>query len=378
MKRISIFGSTGSIGESTLRVVDHLEGSIEVVALACKKNVEKLSFQIKKYQPKIVAVESREGAREIKAQFPALTVLEGKEGIKELAAYDGSDALVMAIVGLDALSPTLNGIANKKEIALANKEVLVSAGELVMSEVRQHEVNLIPLDSEHSALFQLLEGKKREEIRRLILTASGGPFRLHSKEALQTVTIEEALKHPTWLMGAKTTIDSSTLMNKGLEVIEARWLFDIPVEQIEVVIHPQSVVHSFIELVDSTLLALIHKPDMVHPIQYALTYPIRKKSLLPPFDFSDMSRLDFFNPDTERFPCLDLAFHSLREGGSLPCYLNAANEMLVNRLLKNELTWWEMTQKLTQLMQKHSKESLASLESILEMDAKGRQEAQQI
>lgn len=378
MKRLSIFGSTGSIGQSTLRVVDHLQGEFTIVALACQKNITLLKEQISQYKPRFVAVEDRKGAKEIRALFPDLIVLEGKEGVAELAALDEVDTVVMAIVGLDALLPTLVAIESGKEIALANKEVLVSAGELVMSEAKKEGVKIIPLDSEHSALFQLLENHYKKEVSRLILTASGGPFRKHSLEALKSVSVEEALKHPTWKMGKKVTIDSSTLMNKGFEVIEAKWLFDMPIEQIEVVIHPQSLVHSFIETVDSTLFAHMHVPDMAHPIQYALTYPKRVPSLIEPFDFTKNGVLEFFPHDSARFPCLDLAFHSVKEGGSLSCYLNAANEVLVHRLLKKELSWWEMTQKLTKMMDKHQKQPLLTLESVLSVDASGRAEAKSI
>jgi 1-deoxy-D-xylulose-5-phosphate reductoisomerase len=376
MKRLSLFGSTGSIGQSTLRVVDHLPEEFEIVALACCSQVSILKHQIVKYSPRYVAVEDRKGAKEIREAFPDLIVLEGREGVEELASLDCVDVLVMAIVGLDALVPTLVGIDAGKEIALANKEVLVSAGELVMERAREEGVRIIPLDSEHSALFQLLENHYKEEVSRLILTASGGPFRKHSMEQLKSVSLEEALKHPTWKMGAKVTIDSSTLMNKGFEVIEAKWLFDLPIEQIEVVIHPQSLVHSFIEMVDATLFAHMHAPDMAHPIQYALTYPKRVPSLIKPFDFTKHSVLEFFQPDNTRFPCLNLAFDSVREGGSYSCYLNAANEVLVHRLLKKELTWWEMTKKLSQLMEKHQKQALLSLESVLNIDAMGRKEAE--
>jgi 1-deoxy-D-xylulose-5-phosphate reductoisomerase len=378
MKRLSIFGSTGSIGQSTLRVVDHLEGQFTVISLACQKNITLLEKQIRRYKPRFVAVEDRKGAKEIRSLFPDLVVLEGKEGVNELASLDEVESVVMAIVGLDALLPTLVAIKAGKEIALANKEVLVSAGELVMSEAKKKGVKIIPLDSEHSALFQLLENHYKQEVSRLILTASGGPFRKHSLEALKGVSVEEALKHPTWKMGQKVTIDSSTLMNKGFEVIEAKWLFDIPIEQIEVVIHPQSLVHSFIETIDSTLFAHLHAPDMAHPIQYALTYPRRVPSLVKPFDFTKHGTLEFFSPDVERFPCLDLAFQSVKEGGSLSCYLNAANEVLVHRLLKKELSWWEMTQKLTKLMERHQKQPLLTLESVLNVDANGRAEAKSI
>lgn len=284
----------------------------------------------------------------------------------------------MAIAGMEALTPTLQAIHSGKTIGLANKEILVSAGELITQLARDKGVFLIPIDSEHSALFQCLEGKKPHEVRRLILTASGGPFRTFSKERLAQVTLEETLRHPTWNMGKKITVDSSTLMNKGLEMIEAYWLFQVPLEKIDVIIHPQSIVHSFVEFVDGTLLAQLSPPDMWYPVQYALTYPERKKKDSPPFDFRRYGHLEFFPPDHAKFPTLRLAKDALEKGGSFPCYLNAINEVLVTRFLKRNISWQGIIQRLELLMSQHQKNALFSLEEVIVTDQKAREEAYNI
>lgn len=375
MKQIAVLGSTGSIGKSTLRIVQHLPTSFRVAGLAAHSNIELLAEQIRTFSPDCVAVYRAEKAEELQRLFPSLRVLSGEEGLAEVAALSEVECVVMAIVGMRALGPTICAIEAGKTIALASKEVLVSAGEYVMDLARSKGVSILPVDSEHSAIFQCLEGRDLSEVQRVILTASGGPFRNHSQEDLDKVTVEEALCHPTWDMGPKVTIDSSTLINKGLEMIEARWLFDIPPEKIDVVIHPQSIIHSFVEFIDGSIIAQICEPNMVYPIQYALTYPKRKPGMFSPFDFAKNSRLEFFPPDRVRFPSLRLAQKSMEAGKSTPCYLNAANEVLVDRFLKREISWKEIPQCLERLLQRHEAVALDSLDTILSIDHEARQEA---
>ncbi|MCH9635534.1 MAG: 1-deoxy-D-xylulose 5-phosphate reductoisomerase [Chlamydiales bacterium] len=364
MKKISLLGSTGSIGKSTLEVVRHL--GYEVTALGCHSNIDLLEEQIKEFAPKKIAVFDEKAAAELKGR--GYDPLVGQEGMCEIAVE--GDIVVMAIMGLAALAPTLAALDAKKWVGLANKEVLVAAGELVMSRVQSP---LIPIDSEHSALFQCLE--KTAGAKKLVLTASGGPFREHSQKQLEQVTVEQALKHPTWDMGAKITIDSSTLMNKGFEVIEAHHLFGFPMDQIDVVVHPQSLIHCFVEGPDGVLFAQLHEPSMTIPIQYALTYPLREKGLAEPFDFFAHSRLDFHKPDRERFRCLEMAFEAVKRGKSSCCFLNGANEVLVERFLRKEISWVEIGQKLERLMEAHSETALESVECVMEIDKEARKEA---
>ena len=364
MKKIALLGSTGSIGKTSLEVIRHL--GFEVVALGCHKNIDLLEEQIKEFRPKKIAVHDEKAAAELRGR--GYDVLVGEEGMCEIAQE--GDFVLMAILGLAALAPTLAALDAKKSVGLANKEVLVAAGELVMSRVQSP---LIPIDSEHSALFQCLE--KMSGVRRLVLTASGGPFREHTLAELEKVTLAQALKHPTWKMGAKITIDSSTLMNKGFEVIEASWLFDMPVEQIDVVIHPQSLIHSFVEGIDGVIFAQLHEPSMRIPIQYAITYPERRQGMAAPFDFFSRSRLDFLPPDSEKFRCLKLAFEAARQGKSSCCFLNAANEVLVDRFLRKEIAWVEIGQKLESLMARHSSTKIEDIESVIAVDQIAREEA---
>jgi 1-deoxy-D-xylulose-5-phosphate reductoisomerase len=283
--------------------------------------------------------------------------------------------VISAIAGTLGLQPTVAAIQAQKQIGLANKEALVSGGDFMMKQAKQRGVSIIPIDSEHSAIFQCLNGEKSQNIRRVILTSSGGPFRSWSEEQLEQVTVEQALQHPTWKMGPKVTIDSSTLMNKGLELIEAKWLFDLTLEQIEVVIHPQSIIHSLVEFVDGSMMAQMSEPSMIIPIQYAMTYPERCCGMLKPFDFLKNGILQFFIPDQRKFRCLALAFEAIRQGGSLPCYMNAANEVLVQRFLKKEISWKEIGIKLEELMSQHEVVPVDSLDTILAIDALAREEA---
>jgi len=375
-KRLAILGSTGSIGTQALQIADHL--NLPVTALAAHRNIDLLCMQIKQFSPKIVAVGDENCAREVKRRFPHLYVTAGSEGIEEAASHEEVDFVLSAITGFAGVRPTLAAICAKKTIGLANKEVLVAAGELVMMQAREKQVSIIPVDSEHSALFQCLEHKNAAEVRRLILTASGGAFLRMSDNEFSQITKEQALIHPNWKMGPKVTIDSSTMMNKGLEVIEAHYLFQMPVDKIDVVIHPQSVVHSMIEMVDGTIFAEMSKPSMLFPIQYAMTWPHRHKSIMPPFSFVEHPILEFLPWNEKRFPCLQLAYEALREGGSFPCALNAANEVFVERFLQGEMSWKDISSKLQDLLARHHKEAVHDFASICAIDAEVRHQARLI
>lgn len=373
MKKIAILGSTGSIGRQTLEVVKHL--GAQVVALSAGRRVDLLISQIKEFKPDLVSVTGEDDAKKIRALNLGVKVVSGMQGACEVASHSDAEIIVSAIVGFSGIKPTLDAIALGKTIALANKEVLVAAGDLVMSNAKKSGSQIIPVDSEHSAIFQCLEGKSKEELDRLILTASGGAFFTWNLQELSKITPELAICHPNWSMGPKITVDSSTMMNKGLEVIEAAYLFGKSGDKIDVVIHPQSVIHSMVEMVDGSMFAQMSQPDMRLPIQYALTFPKRTSRLLQPFSFAKHSRLEFFIPEKGRFPCLDLAYICLKEGGSFPCFLNAANEILVERFLNKELSWLEISQKLEKLLSSHQNEKESSLEAILAVDALARNEA---
>jgi 1-deoxy-D-xylulose-5-phosphate reductoisomerase len=344
VKRLAVLGSTGSVGEQTLEVAAAFPDRFAVVALAAGRRVEKLAEQVRRFRPALVSVGDAESARALRAllgaEAPPIEI--GPSGLDAVASCD-ADLVVSALVGAVGLAPTLAAIRAGRDVALANKEVLVMAGALVLREARAAGVQMLPVDSEHSAIFQVLAGQRREDLRRIVLTASGGPFRTWSTERIATATIAEALAHPNWSMGPKITIDSATLMNKGLEVIEARWLFDAPPDQIDVVVHPQSVVHSWIELCDGSVLAQLGVPDMRVPIAVALAWPGRLPLLdtpgctLAPLDLGAVGRLDFEAPDTKRFPCLDLAFEALRGDEIAPAVLNAANEVSVAAFLADRI-----------------------------------------
>ena len=376
MQQLAILGSTGSIGVNALNVARHLSDQFKVTTLAAGRNIDLLEQQIHEFSPEVVAVYDEQAAKELKGRLSGTTrVVAGMEGLLEVAAYDGVDFVVSAITGTIGLQPTLAAIEAGKNVGLANKESLVSGGELVMKRVKEKGVNLLPIDSEHSALFQSLHSGKKSEVQRLILTASGGPFRSHTAEQLQQVTADEALNHPNWKMGPKVTVDSSTLMNKGLEVIEAHWLFDIPMEKIDVVVHPQSIIHSMVEFNDGSIIAQMGEPDMIVPIQYAMTYPDRLPGTLPRFDFTKSRSLEFHQPDRLKFRCLQLAFDAIHEGGSLPCYMNAANEVLVDRFLARQIEWHEIGTTLENLMTRHQIQRNLDLESLLAIDSLARTEA---
>lgn len=376
MKKIVVLGSTGSIGTNVLNVIRHLgPQEYRVSAIAAHSNIDLLYKQALEFNPDLIGVYDKEKAQELQKRLPNFKIVGGSEGIVEVAAHSTSDLVFNAIVGTNGLKPMMAAIEAGKDIALANKEVLVSAGEIIMKACAQNQCKILPVDSEHSAIFQCLQNQSKEAVQRLILTASGGPFFKHSLDRLKKVTLQDALDHPTWDMGAKITIDCSTMMNKGFEVIEAHWLFDIPLKNIEVVIHPQSIIHSMVEFVDNTVLAQMGEPEMLTPIQLALTYPEKKPGLLPPFDFTKHNSLNFYPPDLDRFNCLKLAYQSLEIGESYPCFLNAINETLVERFLKKQISWYDIGQKLQHLMDQHKKEKVCSIEEVLIVDKQARREA---
>lgn len=371
MKKVAIIGSTGSIGRNTLKIINHLKDQFKVVGLAAGKNDQLLQQQVEEFNPDLVALYDEEKAT-------SRGWLSGMEGVCEVAQASGADIVVSAMTGTLGLAPTMAAISAGIDIGLANKEALVSGGALVMEAAKKNNCRILPIDSEHSAIFQCLNGEDEKAISRIILTSSGGPFREKSREELQHATIEQALEHPTWNMGSKITIDSSTLMNKGLEVIEAHWLFGVPLEKIDVVIHPQSIIHSMVEFHDGSIMAQMGIPTMITPIQYALTYPDRQPGILEPFNFAKHQSLEFMIPDRQVFKCLDLAYQAISEGGSMPCFMNAANEILVHRSLAKEILWIEISQKLEKLMQSHRVQEVSSFEEIFEVDILARKEAQVI
>lgn len=382
MKGISILGSTGSIGCNTLQVIEHLN-EFRVVALAAGRNMQKFAGQIAKFKPEMVSCESEECSGELLREIHTLGVTPprieiGEAGLVAVATHDKAETVVSAIVGAIGFVPTLRAIEAGKRVALANKETLVMAGELMTDAAERSGAEILPVDSEHNAIHQCLRGETRSEVKRLILTASGGPFRTRSKTEIENATVEEALNHPNWKMGDKITIDSATLMNKGLEVIEARWLFGFEADQIAVVVHPQSVVHSMVEMVDGSIIAQLGVTDMKHAIQYALTYPTRKENLQEPLDFARLSQLNFEEPDVDRFPCLGLAYRALNAGGTMPTVLNAANETAVQAFLDGKIKLSEIAQINESIMQAHENEAAADLETILRVDRQARVAANEL
>ncbi len=373
MRKISILGSTGSIGTQTLEVVENLK-NIQVSAITGNRNIDLLEKQARTFHPELIAVMDEKNAEILKSRLAdtKIRIFSGMEGMVEAATYDGVDTVVTSVVGNVGLKPTFAAISAGKNIALANKETLVSAGQLVMDLAKKHGISIYPVDSEHSAIFQSLQGNMENPIRRILLTASGGPFRGKKREELRHITAADALRHPNWSMGKKITIDSATLMNKGLEVMEAKWLFGVETEQIEVLIHPQSIVHSAVEYEDGAILAQMGEPDMRVPIQYALTYPKRVKTPYPKVDFAQRSQLTFEKPDLETFPCLSLAYRALQTGGTLPAVLNGANEIAVGRFLKGEISFLEIPMLIEQAMDAYTVKYEYTLEDLLEADAWAR------
>jgi len=367
-KKISILGSTGSIGTQTLDVARNL--NIEVVGLAVDKNIDLLEKQIIEFKPSAVAVNDKELAKVLKEKVKDkdVQVYSGLEGIIKIATMDEADTVVTSMVGIAGLMPTIEAIKAKKNIALANKETLVTAGAIIMREAKKNGVNILPVDSEHSAIFQSLMGNNKTAVAKILLTASGGPFRKKNKKELEQVTVEEALKHPNWDMGCKITIDSATLMNKGLEMIEAKWLFDMEPEKIEVLVHPQSIVHSMVEFIDGSVIAQLGSPDMRLPIQFSLTYPERVENNFPKLDLLKIGRLTFEEPDYEKFPCLGLAFRAVKCGGSMPAAMNAANEEAVALFLNRKIGFSDIPRIIKRIMDMHDAHSNPDIEKILEID----------
>jgi 1-deoxy-D-xylulose-5-phosphate reductoisomerase len=377
-KGISILGSTGSIGRNTLRVVESFGGEeFRVIALGAGHNIKILADQIAVHLPELVSVETEDGAHDLRARLfeknidlPRIVV--GEQGLIDVATHPQVDCVVSATVGAVGFVPTLRALEAGKRVALANKETLVMAGELMTRAALASGAELLPVDSEHNALHQCLRGEKRSEVRRIVLTASGGPFRTKTKKQMQESTVSEALRHPTWNMGAKITIDSATLMNKGLEVIEAHWLFGFSADQIGIVVHPESVVHSMIELVDGSVIAQMGVTDMRHAIQYALTYPERHACELPPLDLTALSTLNFEAPDLDRFPCIALAYRALREGGTLPAAMNAANEEAVQAFIEERICLTDIAHVIEEVMDSHNTQPATNLAAILDADSSAR------
>ncbi|MCX7919046.1 MAG: 1-deoxy-D-xylulose-5-phosphate reductoisomerase [bacterium] len=378
-KRIAILGSTGSIGTRTLDVCRDLSAEFEVIALTARNNLRLLAKQAAEFNPKLIGLmdETKRATFLTKYHKPAVScnVLVGLEGLTEIVTDDRVDIVVVATVGAIGLLPTIAAIKAKKQIALANKEVLVMAGEIVMSLAKKYRVPIIPIDSEHSAIFQCLSAGKPTEIEKIILTASGGPFRTLRAD-FKNITVKQALSHPTWAMGKKITIDSATLMNKGFEVIEATHLFNLPPDKIEVVIHPESIVHSMVEFVDKSIIAQMSITDMYLPIQFALTYPNRKPSPLLSLDLVKLGKLTFAQPDVRRFPCLRLAYDAVNIGGTMPAVLNAANEIAVSAFLEGKLAFSEIPKLIRQTMDSHQVIIHPTLNQILEVDTWARKQAQ--
>ncbi|MDA2926117.1 1-deoxy-D-xylulose-5-phosphate reductoisomerase [Acidobacteria bacterium AH-259-G07] len=377
MKRLSILGSTGSIGKSALSLVDLYPDRFRLVALAARKNVELLYQQSLKYHPQLVALWDEAAAHHLRQRLPDAQVLSGVEGVIEAAIHPDADTVVAGITGAAGLIPTYRALLEEKDVALANKETLVMAGELIMPIVESKRVNLVPVDSEHCALHQCLRGVQKQEVHRLVLTASGGPFFAKSKRQLESVTVEEALNHPTWQMGPKITVDSATLMNKGLEVIEAHHLFGVRPNQISIVIHPQSTIHSMVEFIDGTVLAQMSITDMRSAILYALSYPHRWNSNLPRLDLLSLSVLEFHAPDTNKFPCIRLAYQSLENGRTYPAALNAANEVAVHHFLNRTLPFSSIPEVIEEVLNRHSPSPVKDVETVMEADRQARQIAQE-
>ncbi len=378
MKNISLLGSTGSIGITALKVLEMHPDRFRVVALGAGKNVQRLAAQITQFHPFVAAVQDEETAQRLRDLLPAnagCKILWGLEGFTELATLDRIDMVISAIMGAAGLLPTLAAIRAGKDLALANKETMVMAGKLVMAETRRKGVSLLPIDSEHSAIFQSLQGHSSGDVKRIILTASGGPFLHFSSDQMALVTAENALQHPNWLMGPKITIDSATLMNKGLEAIEAKWLFNLHMDQIGILIHPQSIVHSMVEYRDGSTIAQLGIPDMTIPIAYALSYPHRLENDLSPLDLASLGTLTFEEPDLTRFQCLSLALKAAAAGGTMPAVLNAANEIAVSAFLSKKIGFLAIPDLIERALKKHTPLPGETIEQIMAADAEGRRTA---
>ena len=385
MKGLSILGSTGSIGRNCLRVIEDFNRDFRIVGLAAGKNISLLAEQIQRFKPAIVSLSNPSCVEALQLQLQQLPVkfqpkiVVGGEGLIEVATHPETNLVVSAIVGVTGLLPTFEAIQSGKSIALANKEIMVVAGELVTEAARMKGVEILPVDSEHNAIHQCLRSGKKEEVRRVILTASGGPFLKFSATRMRTVTPKMALQHPTWTMGNRITIDSATLMNKGFEILEAKWLFDLPVDKICVVIHPQSTIHSMVEFVDGSVIAQLGITDMRHPIQYALTYPNREMTCQKNLDFGKIQKLEFMEPDLRKFPCLDLAYSAARQLGAHPCTLNAADEVAVDAFLKGKIPFLMIPRIVKKMMVfSNGQSKFSRVQEILEYDGMIRKETQRL
>jgi 1-deoxy-D-xylulose-5-phosphate reductoisomerase len=379
LKNISILGSTGSIGVSTLQVVEQFPEHFQVIALAAGRNADLLINQIRRFRPRLAAVMDQELATIVTAALGQedlqTEVLYGPQGYEQVATHPEIELVVSAMVGAAGLLPTIAAVSSGKHLALANKETLVIAGEIVMDLAAKQGIRILPVDSEHSAIFQALQGNHRHALRRILLTASGGPFFHKSRDELASVTPQAALRHPNWSMGQKITIDSSTLMNKGLEAIEAHWLFGVPVEQIHVHIHPESIVHSMVEYIDGSVIAQMGIPDMRIPIAYALAFPERLPVQGPPLDLFRLQNLSFYPPDEEKFPCLQLAYEACKRGFTVPAVLNAANEIAVQAFLESLIGFLDIPRIIRRVIEKHNPDERLTLDAVLSADAWARQEA---
>jgi 1-deoxy-D-xylulose-5-phosphate reductoisomerase len=372
MKTICILGSTGSIGQNSLEVISNFPGEFRPACLTTNTNIRRLQAQVDRFHPDAVAVLDAAAAAKFRAADPSLTVLEGERGLVELATRADVDIVISSLVGFAGLVPTIEAVKRGKTVALANKETLVVAGELITRLVREHGATLIPIDSEHSAILQCLAGERGHHVDRLILTASGGPFLHLPKAEFQDVTIAQALKHPNWSMGKKITIDSATMMNKGLEIIEAHWLFSLPASQIDVLIHPQSIIHSMVEFIDGSVKAQLGIPDMKIPIQFALTYPERARSTFERIDFAKLGSMTFLPPDHDKFECLGLAYRALGDGGTAPAVLNAANEVAVELFLDGKISFHHIPMLIRDALDRHPARPLGGLAEIVEADRETR------
>ena len=371
MKKIAILGSTGSIGTQALDIIERNPDKFKAAALTCSTRIEAIREQIKKFSPEIAAVGRKEDRDRLAEEFPDTEIMYGLEGLIAVASCD-CDMVLNSLLGISGLVPTYYAIKAGRDIALANKETLVTGGQLIMSMAGQQGVKILPVDSEHSAIFQCMQGNDNNRIKRILLTASGGPFRGYTAQQLQNVTLEQALNHPKWNMGSKITIDSATMMNKGFEVIEAKWLFDVAPEQIQVLVHPQSIVHSMVEFEDTSVLAQLGLPDMRVPIGYAFSYPDRLEYDFPRLDLFEAGQLTFEKPDMNVFKCIGFAYDAIREGGSYPVVLNGANEVLVKLFLENRIKFTDIQNTLEEVLNQHNPEYNIDLEGILEADRAAR------
>ena len=377
MKHLSILGSTGSIGTQTLEIARQFTDELKIVGLTANKNSDLLLKQIKEFRPNAVAIMDKSKVDDL-LNFSSCQVYSGIEGLNRIAAMQEADTVVNALVGSIGIEPTYNAIKNKKNISLANKETLVAAGSVIMEEAKKNNVSLMPIDSEHSAIFQCLNGENVKEVNKITITCSGGPFRNYTKKQLESARVQDALNHPTWNMGNKITIDSATLMNKGFEVIEAHWLYGIGYEKIKIVIHPQSIVHSLVEFDDKSVIAQLGLPDMKTPIQYALTYPKRFQNFSKSLDLAEIKKLEFSEPDFGMFPCLKYAYEAGKTGGTLPAVMNAANEIAVIAFLENKIRFLDIQRLIRKMMDGHNLIKNPNLSEILAVDKKVKEETNKI